>query len=442
MPQRYRHHADVDGLLDAPVKSAKVTATDRLEPAFLEVVEFRRTHGRVPDSTTREIAERKLGARLDGNLANEEKITAVKHLDEFGLLEAPEAPDSIDDLLSDDDLDLLGDDSGLLDLSDLPVRKAPEEADSVAKRKKCLDFDRFEPLFKAKHAELGDRTARIASFKGLKTVTEGRYFLLNGVMLFVAEVGETREMIVGGKPEQKQRLRVILENGTESSMYRQSLSILLFEQDGQAIVPTGLSDDEEILDGDTASGNIYVLRSLSTDPQIIELNNLHKIGFTRGSVAARIKNAEKSPTYLMAPVEVVATYRTYNLRATALENPLHRVFAEVRLDLTQGDRYGQSYDPSEWYVVPYSVIDQAIDLIISGDIVNFEYDRSAQRLVSRSIDRQALHDCDGRARDCCHIAERAELRSPAELHPEACSLLQVSLRAELGHRGRCPGFFQ
>lgn len=378
--------SDVDGLLDAPEKPVKVTATDRLERAFLEVVEFRREHGRVPDSTTREIAERKLGARLDGILANDEKSAALKHLDEFGLLEVPEAPDSIDDLLGNDDLDLLGDESGLLDVSDLPVRKAPDEADSVAKRKKCLDFDRFEHLFKTKHAELVDGTMQIASFKGLRTVTEGRFFVLNGVMLFVAEVGETREMIVGGKPEQKQRLRVIFENGTESSMYRQSLSIRLFEQDGQAIVQTGLSDDEEVLEGDTASGNIYVLRSLSADPQIAELKNLHKIGFTRGSVEARIKNAETSPTYLMAPVEVVADYRTYNLRASALENLLHRVFADVRLDLTQADHKGRNYDPSEWYVAPLSVIDQAIDLIISGDIVSYFYDREAQRLVSRASD--------------------------------------------------------
>lgn len=378
--------SDVDGLLDAPEKPVKVTATDRLERAFLEVVEFRRTHGRIPDSTTREIAERKLGARLDGILANEEKIAALKHLDEFGLLEVPEAPASIDDLLGDDDLDLLGDDSGLLDVSDLPVRKAPDEADSVAKRKKCLDFDRFEHLFKTKHAELADGTVQLASFKGLRTVTEGRFFVLNGVMLFVAEVGETREMIVGGKAEQKQRLRVIFENGTESSMYRQSLSIRLFEQEGQSIVQTGLSDDEEILEGDAASGHIYVLRSLSTDPQIAELTNLHKIGFTRGSVEARIKNAETSPTYLMAPVEVVADYRTYNLRASALENLLHRVFADVRLDLTQADRKGRNYNPSEWYVAPLSVIDQAIDLIISGDIVSYFYDREAQRLVSRASD--------------------------------------------------------
>ena len=160
-------------------------------------------------------------------------------------------------------LDLLGDASGLLDVSALPVRKSPSEADSVAKRKKCEDFDKFERHFKAKHAELAEGGAQIAPFRGLRTVTEGRFFVLNGVMLFVAEVGETREMIVGGKPEQKQRLRVIFENGTESSMYRQSLSIRLFEQHGQAIVQTGISD-EDIFDGtERASGFIYVLRSLS-----------------------------------------------------------------------------------------------------------------------------------------------------------------------------------
>ncbi|ACV06531.1 GIY-YIG nuclease family protein [Kytococcus sedentarius] len=67
-----------------------------------------------------------------------------------------------------------------------------------------------------------------------------------------------------------------------------------------------------------------------------------------------------------------------------LENLLHRVFADVRLDVSQSGRDGRNYDPSEWYVVPQPVIDQAIDLIISGEIVNVVYDRSAQRLVTRS----------------------------------------------------------
>lgn len=375
--------ADVDGLLDAPEKPKKVTANDRLERAFLEIVEFRRSHGRIPDSQTRDIAERKLGARLDGILANEEKIAALKHLDEFGLLEIPEAPTSLDDLLDGDAFDLLGDESGLLDVSDLPVRQSPTEVDSVAKRKRCDDFDQFEHLFKAKHAKLAEGEARITSFKGLRTVTAGRFFVLNGVMLFVAEVGETREMVVGGKPEQKQRLRVIFENGTESAMYRQSLSIRLFEQQGQAIVDAGVSDDD-VLDGeDAASGFIYVLRSLSDDPQIAGVQDLHKIGFSRGPVEKRIKNAEKSPTYLMAPVAVVASYQTFNLNVVKFENLLHRVFAEVRLDITQIDRKGRDYDPSEWFIVPQDVIDQVVELIISGEIVGYVYDSELRSLRAR-----------------------------------------------------------
>lgn len=373
--------SDVDGLLDAPAKSAKVTAADRLERAFLEVVEFRRTHGRVPDSTTREIAERKLGARLDGILANDEKIAALKHLDEFGLLEAPEAPESIDDLLSDDDLDLLGDESGLLDVSDLPVRRQVHDSGDVARREKSQDFEQFEPLFKQKHAELRAGASKLLPYSGMAQIVPGAFFVLNGVMLFIAEVGETEYKKSTVRENKRERLRCIFENGTESSMYRQSLAIRLSDEDGQAVVQ---AEVPEILDDDEVSGYIYVLRSLSSDPQITGLQNLHKIGFTRGSIAARIKNAEKSPTYLMAPVEVVASYRTYNLRASALENLLHRVFAEVRLDVTQGDKKGRSYDPAEWYVVPRTVIDQAVDLIISGDIVNVVYDRSAERLVSRA----------------------------------------------------------
>ena len=166
--------ADVDGLLDVPEKPKKVTASDRLERAFLEIVEFRRSHGRIPDSQTREIAERKLGARLDGILASEEKIASLKDLDEFGLLEVPEAPASIDDLLEGDDFDLLGDESGLLDVSDLPVRRQVYDNDAAAQRKKSEDFDQFEPLFKQKHAELARGREQAAPVPGPAEHRRGR----------------------------------------------------------------------------------------------------------------------------------------------------------------------------------------------------------------------------------------------------------------------------
>lgn len=373
--------ADIDGLLDAPEKPKKVTSSDRLERAFLEIVDFRRTHDRTPSSTTREIAERKLGARLDGILADEHKIAALKHLDEFGLLEIPEAPSSLDDLLEGDDFDLLGDEGGLLDVSELPVRQQVHDNDAAAQRTKCEDFDQFEPLFVQRHAELRTGSSRLLPFPGRQNIVEGAFFVLNGVMLFVAEVGEPEYIESTIRTNRRERLRVVFENGTESSMYRQSLSIRLTEGDGLIVAP---ADTPEILKDDEVSGYIYVLRSLSDDPQIAAIKDLHKIGFSRGAVAQRIKNAEKSPTYLMAPVEVVASYRTYNLRASALENLLHRVFAEVQLDVTQIDRKGRDYDPSEWFVVPRDVIDQAVELIISGEIVDYAYDRDTHALRKRS----------------------------------------------------------
>lgn len=375
--------SDLDGLLDTPEKPKKITAQGRLERAFLEIAEFNETHGRLPSSTTREIAERKLGARLEGILASEEKIAALKPLDDAGLLEFSETPESLDELLSSDGLDLLDDDLGLLDVSDLPQRRTAEAPESVAKRKKAVGFEAFEPLFKAKHAELADGTYRLIAYPGERTIDDGQFFVLNGVMLFVAEVGESLVQSSGRKTRQKQRLRVIFENGTESSMYRQSLSVRLHEGAGLLLVRSG-HDASEVGDADQESGHVYVLRSLSTDPQVSSIQNLHKIGFSTTTVEKRIANAAGSPTYLMAPVEIVADYRAYNLRASALEHLLHRVFASVRLDITQINREGKNYDPSEWFVVPLSVINQAISMIMSGEITDYVYDPAMQRLVERS----------------------------------------------------------
>ncbi|PPF80907.1 helicase [Pseudoclavibacter sp. RFBJ3] len=372
-----------DELLIAPEKPKKLTSSDRLERAFLEIVEFRRAEGRLPSSQTREIAERKLGARLDGFLANDAKAQAVQHLDEFGLLEAPQAPASLDELIESEDLDeLLGDEAGILDVSDLPVIKRPESAESIAQRVRAKEFDVFEPLFKAKHAELADGTFTMRAFTGMDLIREGTFFVLNGVMCFVAEIGEEVDLVIGGKPKRKQRLRLVFENGTESAMYNKSLQTRMYESQGQVLARAGY-DVDDILDMDIDSGHIYVLQSLSTDPVIANLDNLHKIGFSTTSVERRLQGASLSPTYLMAPVKIVADYRVYNVKASALENLLHRVFAEVRLDLTQVDRKGRDYDPSEWFVVPRDVINRAVAMIMSGEIADYVYDPATRGFVRR-----------------------------------------------------------
>lgn len=111
---------------------------------------------------------------------------------------------------------------------------------------------------------------------------------------------------------------------------------------------------------------------------ITSITGLHKIGFSATSVEQRIKNAAKSPTYLMAPVKVLADYRLYNTKASWLEHLIHRVFAEVRLDLTQVDKKGRQYDPAEWFVVPLATINKAIAMIMSGEITDYVYDKAEQ----------------------------------------------------------------
>lgn len=371
---------DVDGLLDMPVKPPTVTVDDRVRAGFLEIVEFHRQHGRPPRSDTRtSITERRLGARLDGLLADEDQRAALEPLDEFGVLAIPEPPASLDDLLAGGD-DLLDDGADILDVSSLPQRRA--EMDEVAQRVKAKDFDQFEPLFKQKHAEINDGTASLRTFSGSKNIREGAFFVLNGLMGFIAEAGDSDEP--GGA---KERLRVVFENGTESRMLRDSLRTRMYEErrnTGSAFLVTPTKIVE--IDGDDEhSGYIYVLKSLSTEPKISGIEHLYKIGYTKGTVDKRIAHAEDQPTYLMAPVQVVGSWRTYNLKTSTLEALIHRVFADVKLQLQVVDKHGMFQTPTEWYVVPYTVIEDAVEKIVSGDIVNYVYDSTAKSLVRTTI---------------------------------------------------------
>lgn len=374
--------SDTDGLLDAPVKPRPVTTEDRLTRGFLEIVEFYRVHGREPSSTTMDISERKLGARLDGFRATPDRAEQVVEYDEFGLL-TPKEIETFDELLASDDLNLLGvERPDIFDVSALPEVNVRSKPDDVAQRVKSKDFAEFEALFKNMHIAIAAGDYSLTPFKGLKTIKEGMFFIVGGVMAFVAEVGDAEVIDRGGRERRKERLRVIFENGTESSMYRQSFAIRLYENNGRAVTRTGF-DASEIGDTDVESGHVYVLRSLSEDPQIAEVDNLYKIGFSRGPVEKRVANAVKEPTYLMAPVEVVADYRIYNARPSVLESLLHRVFAKARLDISQTGFDGRDYNPSEWFVAPLDTINQAVDMVITGDIIYVEFDPDQEKLVER-----------------------------------------------------------
>jgi hypothetical protein len=178
---------------------------------------------------------------------------------------------------------------------------------------------------------------------------------------------------------------VFFDNGTESNLLMRSLQRALHKDEaGRRITDpvAGPLFANESAEGDWASGTIYVLRSKSDHPVVAAKREvLHKIGVTGGDVDRRIANAKLDPTFLMADVEITATYELYNINRTKLENLIHRVFDAGRLNIEIKDRFGHSVIPREWFLVPLFVINEAVDRIKDGTITGYTYDPKAAALV-------------------------------------------------------------
>tara|TARA_B100000749_G_C18014676_1_gene296761 strand:- start:42 stop:479 length:438 start_codon:yes stop_codon:yes gene_type:complete len=144
-----------------------------------------------------------------------------------------------------------------------------------------------------------------------------------------------------------------------------------------------MEETYQITNDDEKKGYIYILTSLSNDPKISEVQNLFKIGFSKTPVEIRIKNAAIEPTYLMAPVKIVMTFECYNLNPQKLEILLHRFFGKSCLNIDIYDNNGQRHEPREWFIAPIEVIEKAIHLVISGDIVKYEYDSHNEVIISK-----------------------------------------------------------
>lgn len=376
---------DVDGILNQPEKPKRITSTDRLETAFIEIVEFYREHGRKPSSDTLEISERKLGARLDGFLIDDVRAEAVRHLDEFGLLQSADVAASLEEFLESGDLDFLDDSeaSAIYDLSGLPVLEKSRESFETKRRTKARDFQNFEHIFAHMYQQIHAGDYTLEPFAGAPTIKKGEFFVLNGIMLFVAEVGE-RKVVGAASPRPKERLRLIFENGTESEMYLRSLASALGEdKSSKHLVPKHI-DLSSLSSLERLSGHIYVLKSLSTAPEVSTIPNLYKIGYCSTDVSKRIANAHREPTYFMAPVQIVRDYRVYDMNIAVLEHLIHKVFANARLDITQINEAGNQVNVTEWFTVPLEAIDDAISLIETGEIVNYRYSNQAQTLIKIS----------------------------------------------------------
>lgn len=368
---------------------------ERIIAGFEEIQHFTDKHGRSPThGEDRDVFERLYAVRLDRLLALEECRSLLAPIDRHGLLSgaAIAAPVSADDMDTDALMAELAGAAGDTEITDLRhVRSTAEKraAEEIAAREPCPDFDKFRPLFEQIRIDLnaGIRiTRQIRKDAGfLKSdVKVGEFFILYGQTAYIAEIGAPFKAPNG---QTDARLRVIYSNGTESDLLLRSLQRALYKDETSRRVsePTaGPLFTDENDDEDIASGTIYVLRSKADHPLVVANRDiLHKIGVTGGDVTRRIANAKLDPTFLMADVEVVATYTLYNINRVKLENLIHRIFAPAQLNIEIKDRFGNPIVPREWFLVPRFIVDDAVERIKDGTITDYIYDPQAAKLVER-----------------------------------------------------------
>jgi hypothetical protein len=392
-----------DDLLDAlgvevpSLKTASRTPREeRIIAGFEDIQRFYRTHGRAPlHGEDRDIFERLYAVRLDQLRKLPEAQTLLAGLDGYSLLSGTAvATVNVGDLDEDALLAELGIGSESVDRDDITVLRhvrssaAMKAAEEIAARKPCKDFEKFKPLFDEVEAGLKRKLWATKPFGRNASIEAGDFFILSGLTAYVAEVRDTYKT---PNAETNGRLRVIYSNETESDLLLRSLQRALYkDSEGRAgsrlikVAPgplfSGIAEPDDI-----ESGSIYVLRSLSSHPFVAEHRELiHKIGVTGGRVETRIAAAAKDATYLLADVEVVATYKLHNLNRTRLENIFHRLFGAAQLDLTIEDRFGHPVKPREWFLVPLHVIDEAVERIRNGSITGVVYDLHSAELIDQA----------------------------------------------------------
>lgn len=389
------HDLDLDALAGeladfAPAKKKQASYTPREEriiAGFEDIERFYEEHGRLPlHGEDRDIFERLYAVRLDRLRTVEECRALLASFDSHGLLDRVEAAGAEVEELDPDDL--MAELAGLGEGDDITklrhVRSAEEKraAEEIARRDKCGDFEKFEPLFKQVKEELANGTRVTRPFELKAEIRPGAYFIVFGQICYVAEMDE---IFTNDQGRTDARLRVIFDNGTESGLLMRSLQRQLNADDaGRRITDPSpgplFADTAE--DGETETGTIYVLRSKSEHPVVAEHRQvMHKIGVTSGAVETRIAGAEKSSTYLLAGVEVAATYKVYGVNCQKLENLLHKVFSSAQINLTIPDRFGHMVKPREWFLVPLNVIDDAVQRIRDRSILQYRYDPQQGRLT-------------------------------------------------------------
>lgn len=392
--------AEDDALLDQlgeqveVKKVAKLTAPEeRIISGFEEIQKFVDDNHRTPQhGEDKDIFERLFAIRLDRIRSNEDCRNLLKEMDRQKLLtddfkSTIDVPEDIDD---DNLLEQLGvadnQEDSITKLKYVKSRAEKKAAEEIANRTICEDFDKFKPLFELVKKEMDAGIRKTIRFKKDAGFTKanlkvGQFIILAGQTSFIAEMGETFKAPNG---DDDARLRVIYANGTESNILLRSLIRAMYKDETSRFITD--ADDGPLFSGESSeddlqSGTIYVLRSLSNHPLILENRNvIHKIGVTGGDVKKRIANADIDPTFLMANVEIIATYKLANINRTKLERVIHKFFNATKLEVEIKDRFGRPVKAQEWFLVPLFIIDEMVGKIKEGTISQYYYDPNSVAL--------------------------------------------------------------
>lgn len=361
---------------------------ERIIAGFEEIERFVKEHNRLPQhGEENDVFERLYAIRLDRLRSSDECCTLLKQFDKNGLLvtnnvQNPPLDESIpdEDLLSALGIDTTSENDITL-LTHVRSRQEIKAAEEIAQRTVCEDFEIFKPLFEQVQSELNSGLQQTVKYQDNAAVNTGDMFILEGQKVLVVNMGD-RFINDYGRPDQ--RLRIVYDNGTENALLLRSLQRALNkDKASRRIIKTDLGLFSEVEDeDDLQTGYIYVLRSLSDDPFIAEHRPIiHKIGVTGGDVKQRIANAKKDPTYLLADVEIVATFKLANINRTKLEKLLHKFFESAQLDVELKDRFNMPVKPREWFLVPLKTIEEVIERIIDGTIDLYSYDTKTAQLI-------------------------------------------------------------
>lgn len=395
-------------LVVKPKTSNAKTAEERLLASFQEINDFIFANNREPEANDKNINEFQLYSRLKSLREEDGKIAILRPADIYHLLPENEADKvseakqsyfrkpkeikSIDDIFGEDNFDILGnDDEGLFDFKHTPKDYDRASADFIARRKPCKDFEKYEPQLQQVQKDLASGKRKLIDFKQ-ENLKEGAFYVHNGVLFLLEKINISQKEHYkpdGTRVREDGRTRCIFENGTQSNMLKRSVEKILYENgkvvtDNLDKINEGfLESFNAITDDDQEAGYIYVLKSKSTNPEISSIKNLYKIGYSRTEVTDRIKNADKEPTYLMAPVEYIAGWKCYNMNTQKFEQLIHNFFGSSCLEIDVFDEKGKRHTPREWFIAPLEIIEQTIALIISGNIVNYKYDKDSCLIINR-----------------------------------------------------------